>query len=116
MRFTEVFLWMCFAMLINMTATLSLRTFENLNDRRESARLLYESTEFISKSFINTCNGSGFENLNEWQKNCREMFQLEYIAWTRADNFMIDSSEDNGELLYGKWIGKSGGGEVFCRK
>lgn len=116
MRFMDVFLWIGFVMIVNMTANMSLKAFGNLDERKETARGLYESTEFISKSFINTCRGTGFEDLNEWQRRCGEMFKLDYIAWTRADNFMIDKLENQGELLYGKWIGKSGEGEIFCRK
>lgn len=73
--------------------------------------------KFIEQSFKNTCYGNGFSDLNEWQKTCRALFNLDYIAWSDASEFMAVVDEDSeGKLLYGKWIGASFDGEVYCRR
>lgn len=87
-----------------------------------------DSLLFISESFRNMCEGKGFSSFVEWQKCCKQMWQLEYIAWSEADDFMKDDVIDDftqnsdeygnyhqGTLMYGKWIGRYGEGEVFCR-
>lgn len=73
------------------------------------------ATKFISQSFRNCCDGYGFGNLDEWQKTCRAMFDLEYIGWCKAENFM-DLKMNVGEvLLCGTWKGLDSSGEVFCK-
>ena len=88
--------------------------------KADSLRKEYQTKYFIAESFCNTCNGKGFSNLEEWQVSCRQMFNLEYIAWCLASDFMIDDYHEEGhQLMYGKWIAvqESGeiSGEIYCR-
>jgi hypothetical protein len=93
----------------------------NLSKSVENKKSSVINNEFIYKSFINTCKGEmcgskkGFSSLNEWQVSCRAMFDLDYISWGNADEFMVVNSEKE-KLLYGKWFGKSINGEIYCRK
>ena len=91
-----------------------------LGKKADSLRKEYQTKHFIAESFCNTCNGKGFSNLEEWQVSCRQMFNLEYIAWCPASDFMIDDYHEEGhQLMYGKWIAvqESGeiSGEIYCR-
>lgn len=81
----------------------------------ENKKNEYLSTRFISESFRKTCKGNGFKDLNQWQKTCRSLWNLDYIGWCSAEDFMVDPSPESGELLYGKWIGSCGEGEVYER-
>ncbi len=73
--------------------------------------------KFIEESFKNTCHGKGFSDLNEWQKTCRALFSLDYIAWSDAAEFMDVCDEDTkGKLFYGKWSATYFEGEVYCRR
>lgn len=73
------------------------------------------SFEFITKSFRNACFGKGFTDLNEWQMVCRDLWKLDYIGWSKAENFMEVKYQENGILFYGTWNDRYGGGEVFQR-
>ena len=73
--------------------------------------------KFIEESFKNTCCGKGFSDLNEWQKTCRSLFSLDYIAWSDATEFMdVNDENSEGKLFYGKWTSSSFEGEVYCRR
>ncbi len=78
-----------------------------------------EGNNFIYRSFVQTCgsknngSGTGFSSLNEWQVTCRAMFNLDYISWCEASEFMI-VDEGKEKLMYGKWESELLEGEVFC--
>lgn len=75
------------------------------------------STKFIFESFKATCEGRCFSSLNEWQQKCKSLCDLEYIAWSNAEDFMDVSCENcDDTLFYGVWISKYGKYEVYCRK
>ncbi|MCR4736187.1 MAG: hypothetical protein K5829_14415 [Treponema sp.] len=77
--------------------------------------ILKEENAYIHDSFVETCNGRGFASLDEWQSVCREKFDLDYIAWCPAADFIVlDTSVQKGPLYYGKWHGKNGYGEVYA--
>lgn len=67
------------------------------------------STRFISGSFTNACSGKGFVSLDQWQKSCSDLWKLDYIAWGKTEG------AEGGILMFGKWGGKIGEGEVFYR-
>lgn len=94
----------------------SLKNINRLNEREFEMKKKVESMEFISRSFRNTCKEKGFKSFNEWQQVCKNLWNLEYIAWAPASEFMEDNSMNGHELMYGKWTGKYGSGEVYCRK
>lgn len=90
-------------------------------DRMKRAALDYNkktSAEFfISESFRKTCRGEGFDSLNKWQVVCREMWNLEYIGWGNAEDFMqVDYSHNDRALMYGTWQSDFIEGEVYCRR
>lgn len=77
----------------------------------------------IRNGFITTCMTREFPSLCEWQKYYRKKWQLDYIGWTRADNFIVDLFTGHNEypLYYGYWeknkgVGEKIGGEVYCRR
>lgn len=75
------------------------------------------STKFIFESFKATCEGKCFSSLNEWQQKCKSLWNLEYIAWSNAEDFLDVSYENcDDSLFYGVWISKYGKYEVYCRK
>lgn len=91
-----------------------------LGKKAESIQNSYSGKRFIAESFRNTCEGRGFESLEEWQLTCKQLFKLEYIAWCPCEEFMIDEvTLDGNSLLYGKWIAKEEckamSGEVYYR-
>ncbi|MCR4742530.1 MAG: hypothetical protein K5866_06650 [Treponema sp.] len=87
-----------------------------LSDNCEEIKKKTLTQKFIVESFKNTCQKKGFESLNEWQVTCREMFNLDYIAWTEAEDFMkVSYEKSTGKLMYGRWISSLCQGEVYCR-
>ena len=68
---------------------------------------------FIYSSFKNTCNGNGFSSLEEWQKNCNAMWNLSYIGFCPADDFM-NYENNNQKIMYGMWIFEDEKKEVYC--
>lgn len=75
------------------------------------------SQKFVSESFKSACDGFGFTSLNDWQQCCRAMFNMNYIAWCDAQDFMEVSFENNPrQLLYGNWKSEICSGEIYYRK
>ena len=90
-----------------------IKTYKNFYDKNCEIQNETSACMFISESFKNTCDGHGFLSLNEWQKKCKSMWNLDYIAWCDAKDFLPISQEYDKKILYGKWIGKNCEGEVF---
>lgn len=88
----------------------------DVKQKVEYQRKSLESYRFITESFRKTCNGEGFNSLNEWQQKCGSLWELEYIGWANANEFLEVENKESGELFYGRWIGPFGNGEVYCRK
>jgi len=89
---------------------------EKLNRKCNSLENEINANSFINRSFINTCYGKGYKDLNEWQVSCRKIYNLEYIAWCNAEDFMDVSYEKcDDALFYGIWKSDVGKGEVYCR-
>lgn len=67
-----------------------------------------DSITFISTSFCKSCEGKGFQDLEEWKEVCRNMWGLNEIDW---------SSFKRGEdlIYFGKWNGPYGRGEVYAK-
>lgn len=117
MRFSGMILF-CLVVISLLSATIL--DFINVNKVRLLALEFNQKADaeyFISESFRKTCRGEGFDSLNEWQIVCKALWQLEYIGWGNAEDFMIvDYSFNECPLIYGKWQGRIMEGEVFCRK
>ena len=87
-----------------------------LSNKCEEIKERTLTQKFIAESFKNTCQKKGFVSLNEWQITCREMFNLDYIAWSDAEDFMKVSYDNSDcKLMYGRWVSSSCQGEVYCR-
>ena len=120
MKFHTVLLVITFMGLI--CVTLKDYSFYSFRHHKKafSSRHAFTAKKFIAESFRNTCEGKGFENLEQWQVCCRAIFKLEYIGWCQAQDFMIDDFAGGGELMYGKWVAsgdiKECSDEVYCRK
>ncbi len=77
-----------------------------------------ECNYYVSESFRNACEKKDFSSLIEWQKLCKKNWQLEYIGWGEAIDFLNNENlfSEKTKLMYGKWIGTLCEGEVYCRK
>ena len=121
MRFSTLIIISLFLGLLSLSLFDAASSLNTLGSRVEKIRSTYMAKSFIAESFKKTCEGKGFDSLEEWQLCCRAMFGLEYIAWCPAENFMIDRGAERGagRLMYGKWTGsqelKACSGEVFYR-
>lgn len=71
--------------------------------------------KFIAESFRKTCEGKGFEDLNQWQECCRAMWNLEYIGWANVQDFMIIPDDSDFSLVCGVWRDKKTCGEVYSK-
>ena len=54
--------------------------YGKLYKKCETEKQKYECIRFVSESFRKTCDGSGFSNLNEWQKVCRGLCAARAVA------------------------------------
>lgn len=90
-----------------------IRQYWKFNEKITAKRKETECCRFVAESFKNTCQGKGFESLNEWQNSCRALWKLQYIGWSEAGDFMIVSGKNESILYYGKWIGEAGDGEIY---
>ena len=119
MRFHTLLILLTFLGLISVSLKDYSFSVKNLDAKVKSSRQIYVAKRFIAESFRNTCSQKGFKDLEEWQVCCRNIYNLEYIGWCEAREFMIDEAFDSGPLMYGKWEGKQGmeacSGEVYCR-
>ncbi len=116
MRFSNLMVWIMMLTFLNLSFGYGYKNAVVLDRNLTFKREMYESKKFIYESFCKTCRGDGFDSLVDWQKTCKAMWKLDYIAWGKAEDFMIDENMENGELLYGQWRGPFGAGEIYCRK
>ena len=117
MRLINIFVSLILFGVISLGFGSGLETCRKLDQRYFSLSKNKTSKEFVTKSFINTCKGKGFSDLNEWQLVCRELFNIEYIAWANANDFMdVSMANTNEDLFYGAWTLNGEINEVYCRK
>ena len=106
MRFTDVILLSVLQGLFSSVLGGAFVQMKKMDLVIEKYYLQTASLNFISQSFCNMCSGKGFKDLNEWEKTCSALWNLESIEWEAA-----------GETLYrGCWCGPWGKGEVYCKK
>lgn len=91
----------------------NINAYQKLSKKNYALKNEISACKFISESFRNTCDGNGFDSLYIWQKNCAAMWNLKYIGWCDAKDFLPIPKEYNKKLLYGKWIGPDWEGEVY---
>ena len=111
---TKVWFVVCCGLFLIMTV-LSCFLCGRLENQRMAKKIEAEITKVIWNSFIETCNGNGYADLNEWQKINRKLWNLDYIAWSAAEDFMVVSEESDSALYYGVWESEYSSGDVFCR-
>lgn len=117
MKFTAILAVFLAGSMLMLSGMCGLRNLKRLDAKNVEIRREVNCMNFVAESFRNTCRGKGFASLNEWQKACRAMWQLDYIGWANACDFMIVPDDKNQEpLFYGKWILKNSEYEVYCRK
>ncbi len=115
MRFVYLFASLAVMLLLSAGLNYGIKSLETISAKKNLVRKEFESGRFISESFANACKGRGFGTLVQWQKTCRAMWDLDYIGWSKADSFMNVENPENGQLLYGRWIGPYGNGEIYYR-
>ncbi len=115
MKYFEIILVVIMMTLLSSAMAGSISSVHKVIEKSEKSRRELDSFVFISDSFRKTCNGKCFSNLEEWQVTCRVMWNLEYIGWADAEDFMKVEAEPDEKLYYGRWSGPDGNGEVYCR-
>lgn len=115
MKFSDVIVSLVFLSMFFCEFNYGYVSYKKLLEKKESIQSEVESCKFISESFRKTCEGNGFESLKEWQKVCKSLWKLDYIGFADADSFMIVENNSQKKLIYGRWIGPFGHGEVYCR-
>lgn len=117
MRLTDMVILLFIVGMLSVTGMNCFNTIRKCENEIIACRRKTSADYFIAESFRKTCRGEGFENLNKWQVICRAMWNLEYIGWCDASDFMIvDYSINDRKLMYGKWDGSDSSGEVYCRR
>jgi len=117
MKFTNLIIGIAFVSVFSFVLFNGISSCRKLDEKFKVSIAHQSSEEFIAESFRNTCVGEGFEDLNQWQIKCRDMFGLDYIAWSNANEFMDVSMKNTcTELFYGVWIKNGQQKEVYCRK
>lgn len=115
MRYFDILIFISILSIGVYSADYEFSAYRKINEKNIYIKEKIDSYMFISESFKNTCNGFGFESLSEWQSECKNLWQLDYIAWTEADDFMIVKESEKGKLMFGTWVGPFGIGEIYCR-
>lgn len=119
MRLHTILVFLTFAGFISVSVKDYVFSLKSLDAKVKYYQKDFAAKKFIAESFRNACNKKGFKDLEEWQLTCRDIYDLDYIGWCEAREFMIDEACETGVLMYGKWEGKKGmedcGGEVYCR-
>ena len=86
-----------------------------INELNHIEQKKLNSLEYISESFRKTCEGKGYSSLNDWQKSCKSLWNLDYIAWCDVSDFMEVKNNSDTVLFYAQWSGENGNGEVYHR-
>ena len=89
-----------------------MKGFISINAKANEVQQKAECLKYVSESFRNTCNGLGYESLDEWKKECRKMWNLDYISYEIRDN----RNADGITVFHGIWTGPYGKGEAYQRK
>ncbi|MBR1638352.1 MAG: hypothetical protein IJ688_03095 [Treponema sp.] len=110
MKFFDLSIYLAVLLFFMMITAGFVRQFSAMDKIERNLTLQKDSLTFISQSFLNTCEGCGFSSLEEWQKNCRALWNLDYIAWSDAAEFLPVSAE---RLLYGRWNNGYVSGEIY---
>ena len=101
----KTFLWMVCILLLSCGIVI----FAFYEEKQED---FLQMNQILQLSFIDTCNGYIYSDLNEWQKVNRRRFDLDYIGWSEGSDFMVNKSESN--LYYACWRKNDSFGEIYC--
>lgn len=122
MKFYTLVLNVTLLIILSAVSSESIKSVQKITIEKKRVEKILNATKFVSKSFCNTCEGFGFHSFEEWQKNCKALFGLEYIGWANASSFMNVSNGEINEsenteciLFYGTWKDSDFKGEVFCK-
>ncbi|MCQ2591572.1 MAG: hypothetical protein MJ188_02210 [Treponema sp.] len=87
-----------------------------LNKKASINQIKLSAIKNITSGFENACCPLNETNLYAWQQKCRKDWELNYIAWSYANDFLIDTSTyNNSTLVYGVWESEVSNGEIFYR-
>lgn len=111
MRYIELLIMLTVISVFSIGFQKFLKIDSNLNERNKEINKKTNACRFISESFKNTCEKKGFKDLYQWQKVCKEMWNLEYIGWSNSDK--ENSFISNKKIMYGNWVGNDFTGEVY---
>jgi len=101
----KTFLWMICILLLSCGIVI----FAFYEEKQED---FLQMNQILQLSFIDTCNGYIYSDLNEWQKENRRRVDLDYIGWSEGSDFMVNKSESN--LYYACWRKNDSFGEIYC--
>lgn len=113
MNFTQIISVFTFTGLLFISCSAGLRFCSIQEKENLELRKQVDCFKFVSKSFVNTCQGKGFKDLNQWQKTCRALWDIQYIGWSSADDFLEVPENKKNNLFYGTWKSDISNGEVY---
>lgn len=116
MKYIELIVTIFCICLIGWNFSRGIEIYTRLNRTNSNYLERINANNFISESFMKACEGVGFENLYEWQKTCKDMWNLKYIGWSDVQDVIPFDSEYKGKGFYGTWVGKSYKGEVYWKE
>lgn len=114
MRFHNILIWSFLFSLFFVNVNNGYKTVLNLTKTNEEILIKKDSTVFITETFRKACNNDSYTFV-DWQTQCKTMWNLDYIGWSKIDNFMDPSEKNKSSVYCGIWRGNYGNGEVYCR-
>ena len=111
MKFYTVVITAVFLCIISTVLRDSIYYTQKLEQTVRQEFVSYSAKRFVSQSFKNTCEGKGFNSLEQWKSVCQILFKLESIYY--------EESCVGENLLYAKWTGNKDyqkcNGEVYFK-
>lgn len=115
MKYTDLLISIIFLSIFSWSVSSFINIYSDLKSKNNDYIERTNANDFISRSFKKTCEGTGFQSLNEWQKNCKALWNLKYIGWSDATSVMLISDKFKNHAFYGVWIGENYKGEVYWK-
>ncbi len=94
MRFTSLMAAMIINFFLSSSVCKSLFQISRLCQIRNEVRTCVLSRRFVEKSFIKTCQGGAFKDLEKWKAVCKSLWKLDFIEF--------DFEEDEVRAVWSK--------------
>lgn len=111
MKLTDVIVLAVIISLFSTVFVTEITELKKMDLLLEQLQMKNSSLRFISESFYSTCEGKGFSSLNEWEKTCKSLWQLEEIKW----ELLLENGSSDKYLICASWLDSSGEKKVYYR-